>query len=295
MWFLRTFIGSFYSPETYAKVRATPGNGFGYSILLVLLTTFVLTFYYGAVLNDAVFKPHNGKPPVFDDAVTQIARQLPVMTFKDNELRTQEPKQYDITVSVDILGEHMSGLVATIDTTGATTYETMKAPMLITSHEMVMRGTKKTEIKSFKEMTGNKGGTMLINHAMALDMANGVINYMHESLVMIYFWTGLVVWLMYIAVLYIQRMLMLVVLGLFGMLGGAMLRTPTPFDVGMRLAAVALTPVTVLTTLAAMLAPHPMRFWPLLVCGVVMLGVAMRVSRQTPLAEPVSFVTGSAC
>lgn len=286
MEFLRLFAGSFYSPDAYRRMKAKQGNGFAYSAILIAIISLLAVVSMGVFFHQAVFVERSGKPPLFDDLAMQVAEQLPVMTYKDGQLHTREPKAHDIFLQADIFGHHMAGTVATIDTTGGTTYETMQTPVLVTSHEAIMRSKKETKIKSLREMMGEKKEPLLIDHAKAVEGAQTLVGLVHDNLAVMYTYLGLLVGLGFMGIMYLQRLCLLVVLGLGGRLIGKALRSPVDFATSMRLAALGMTPVTVCDVLSFVFWAHPLGSGRVLLCGLIMLAAALYVTRQTPLAEP---------
>lgn len=286
MKFIPTFLGSFHSPETYARVRAQDhAHGFAYSILLVMLVALCLTLFYIQMFHRAMFVPQPGRLPVVEDVVMQVARQVPVMTYKDGVLMTREPQAHHIAVTVDAFGAHEEGVLATIDTTGATTHRNMDTSLLFTAREMLVKKDGKVEIKPYTEMLDR--GTLVINRALAMESGQRLVTFVKDRLLYIYLVCGVLVWCAYTLVMYVKRLLMLLVLAFGGWLIGAAVSQKVNYTMAMRMAAVSFTPVAVFDMLAVMVAQVTVPVWTLVLCGLITLSAALVASQETSLAPRV--------
>ena len=283
MRFFHTLVGSFYSARTYATVRAAEGSGLGYSFVLVLLTNLITTVGIVLFLHMALFSSRDGDAPMFDDLVLQVANQIPQMTLHNNVLMVADGKAHTIVLDAHMTKGSLRGEAITIDTTGATTYQNMRTPILFTQKELIYRSKKETKLQPYSELYPDAPPTLVINHALALDIAQRMIDKVHQHLGMIYFIFGIFCCLCVTLVFYIMRVLMVLVLGVIGLGIGSLLKSPLSFAASMRFAAVSYTPVAILN-IAAFATGHAPPTWGLILCGSVMLFAAMYTSRQTPLA-----------
>lgn len=290
MGFLQLFLGSFYSVPMYRKLRTEKGNGLGYSILLILLTTFIGFMIYLPDMNRvhrALFVGENGRLSAFDDALRQIAAQTPTMTFQNYTLKTQEPGVHIIHLAVDVMGEHAEGDAIAIDTTGQTTYSNMKTPFLFTAHEMIVQTDKETKVRPYTELQKDGGikEVVLIDRAKAKELTQEFAKWMHENLSMLYLIIGGFTLLVWIGIFYVMRIIMVMLVALGGMLSGNIMRISVPFENAMLIAAVSYTPVAVLDLLLPKITggpgPGPLA---LLLCGVIMFTAVLLVTREPKAA-----------
>lgn len=286
MKFFRLLVGSFYSADVYKEVRKEASFCMGYSLLLVLLCTLITAFYYGQVFHREVFGAREGKAPFFDAMVQQIADQLPLMTYSEQKLVTQTPEATVITLSGELFGETFQGFeLATIDTTGKTTHDNVQTPILITTNEVIFKGDKETKIKSLSEFTKEAPGTLVINRALAQEMASQLNAWFHKSLPLIYFFFGGILWLIFALFAYVMRVLLLLLLGVAGLAMGAILKSPLEYGAAVSLAAVSFTPMALLQTVLTMAGQH-VSIWVVVFAGVVALFFAVRASHSP--AQPVA-------
>ena len=289
MRFFHTLVGSFYSVDTYREARRAPGSGLAYSFLLVALTTLVMLVYGLFLLHRVVFTTHYSPVSVFEQAVTQVAEQMPVMTLKDNHLKTRDAVPHTVTLDINAMGQNYHGSIATIDTTGRSTHENMKTPILITEKEAYFRNDSKgeTTIRTLAELTQNENPTIVVNRAVAQGMGKQLIAFVEAHLIKFYTVLGLFLWMGLIMVFYVMRLCMLVTLALGGILISQCLRTKTSFDMSMRLAAVSFTPVVVISGIIQLVEARATPTMWLVICGLIMLTAAFAVTRDETLAESV--------
>ena len=280
MRFTQTFIGAFSSADIYRSVRLRAHYEMRYSFFLVTFSALLLVAYFIALAHGELFTARAGKPAAFDDAVRQIAKQLPVMTLQNNQLMTREARSHTINLSVNAFGKHVAGPFATIDTTGATTHENMKTFMLVTAQEVVFQSNKKTEIHSLSDYTKNIGNSVVINRAVADDMAANMIRTTHRYLVKAYLILGGVAWVALTLVLYLLRIAMVMVLGGAGMLIGKLLNTPVNYAAAVSLAAISYTPVAVADIILIIGFGKSASPELLMAGGLAMLTVALITSRD---------------
>lgn len=279
MQFFNTLIGSFHSATTYRQVRKTANYGMGYSLLLVMLCTLAVTVYYGQIFHREVFAERDGKPALFDDLVSQIAQQIPVMTFSGNRLSTQTQEATTVRVSGEAFGEKFEQFaLITIDTTGSSTHANMKTPVLITADDFIIKTDDETKIQPLSKF--EESGTVVINRAMAEDMGRSVIEGMHDALTQFYIILGGMAWICLIIAFYILRICMIFALGLGGLAIGSILKSPINYAASVSLAAVSFTPVALLDTAMFIGAGYSLQTITLLFAGLAALTAAIACSRE---------------
>ena len=282
--FFQMFTGSFHSAAVYREVRAKATFNMGYTALLVLFCTLLTTIYYGHLFHRELFVARDGKPALFDDVLTQIASQIPVMTYQNGKLVTNEPHATVITISGQIFGETFEKQpLITIDTTGQTTHENMQTAVLITSSDFVVKTERETKIRPLSEYNDKNTTPLVINRAMAMDTAEKFIGGVHSILTQFYLLVGGVVWMMFAFVAYILRIIMLLGLGLIGTVIGAILKSPMSYGAAVSLAAVSFTPIALLETAVLVIAGYTVHTLTLLVAGSVALAAAIKVSTPAPV------------
>lgn len=284
MRFFEMIVGSFHSVELYRRIRREASFNLLYTLGLVFICCLMISVYYGNVLHRELFVARDGKPAPFDSMVTQIGDQLPIMTFKDGRLMTKDPQATVITVSGELFEESFENVpLITIDTTGQSTHLTMKTPMLITADELIIKTDKETKIQPLSEFSEGGGpSTLLINKAMAQEAAAGIIDVVHRNLTQFYLIAGGIVWFVFALFAYVMRIFMLLVLGLFGLLIGSLLKSPLEFGASVSLAAVSFTPIALLETGLLIGFGYPVHTITLFIAGLVALGVAIKVSAPAP-------------
>lgn len=284
MQFFSTFAGSFHSAAAYQRAHQREGLGLAYSFGVVVLVSLVLTVFFGQMFLSSVFKPQGNNPlSFFDDMTQQLAAQVPVMTYKDGVLTTNEPRAYEIRLHVRNFGYDEEGIIAVIDTTGATTHENMQAPLLFTAHEVVRREKNELRITPYKEAAEGMPNPMIINRAVVEDTMHQVRNWLYAHAVFICAVLGVFAVLSFGLMLYVQRIVLMLLVSVGGLLLGLMLKNRVSYATLMRLSAVALTPVTVFDVAATVSGRHVGGFH-LFLCGLVMLAAALAVTRKEPLA-----------
>ncbi len=287
--FLQTFLGSFCSPARYQSVRRmAKGYGLGYSAMLAAFITLTVSIWAIGTIHNNLFIGHDGAEPLFEDVIHQIAKQVPIMTLDKGHLIPQHPRPTQIVLTFDRAEFPGRYILATIDTTGATTVENMKTPFLITSTQVIFYNRSKQEkkIHDLSEYTSDVRGPLIINRALAESTAEHLISYTRSHLPLFYFMfltiVGSIVGLIY----YVLRVVMVFGLGAGGMLiAHLVMRKPVSYAACVRLAAMSYTPVAILTMISFMLTSRFMNTLPLLICGMVMLSAALVISRDELLAE----------
>ena len=280
MSFGKTFIAAFSSAETYRQARLRANYEMFYSFTLVVVSALLLVSYFIALAHGELFTARAGNPAVFDDVLHQIASQTPVMTLQNNQLITREPRSYTIHVHATVFGQTVAGPLATIDTTGATTHENMKTNILITAHDFVFRSKEKTEIHSLADYAKKTSGTLVINRAMADDVAATIIRSVHHHLVKFYLIVGGISWFVFSLVLYVLRMAMVMVLGGIGLLISKLVKVPANYAATVSLAAISYTPVAVADLVLIMGFHRSAPTLALFAGGIAMLTAALIASRD---------------
>jgi hypothetical protein len=292
MRFFSTLIGSFHSAALYRTVRTNASFYMGYTLLVVLLCTLVLTVYFTAVVHRGIFVAKEGQPIPFDSLVNQIAEQLPVMTLKDDTLMTMDPEPTVIRVSGELFGQAFTDVpLITIDTTGASTHSNMDTPILITSTEIMFEDSDEIKVKKLSEFTKDAPETLVINRALSQEMAAMLIAGVHKHIMTFYLIVGGICWFFFAIVYYIMRICMLLALGLAGYVLGSIIKQRVSYAAAVSLAAVSYTPIALLEAgLLGFLgySPHMLTLFG---AGVVALFFAMKCS--DPARAPLTNITGA--
>jgi len=289
MGFFQTFLGSFYSDALYRKLRTQRGSGLGYSILLVLLTLFIGCMLYAPDMNRvhrALFVGENGRLSAFDDVLRQIAAQTPNMVFENYTLKTVEPGEHVMHLSVDIMGEHVEGEAITIDTSGKTTYSNMKTPVLATANELIVKTDKETKVRPYTELAKSQDPKVryFIDKAEAKQVVQDFSKFIKENLSTFYLVIGGVLLLFAIGFLYVMRIFMVLLLALAGLLVANILRKKITFENAMLIAAVSYTPVAILELVITKATGGAVGPLILVICGVIMFTAAFIASNEPEAA-----------
>lgn len=289
MGFFQTFLGSFYSDTLYRKLRMQRGSGLGYSILLVLLTLFIGCMLYAPDMNRvhrALFVGENGRLSAFDDVLRQIAAQTPNMVFENYTLKTVEPGEHVMHLSVDIMGEHVEGEAITIDTSGKTTYSNMKTPVLATANELIVKTDKETKVRPYTELAKSQDPKVryFIDKAEAKQVVQDFSKFIKENLSTFYLVIGGVLLLFAIGFLYVMRIFMVLLLALAGLLVANILRKKITFENAMLIAAVSYTPVAILELVITKATGGAVGPLILVICGIIMFTAAFIASNEPEAA-----------
>jgi hypothetical protein len=281
MRFFELFMGAFSSAAAYRYMRRERrGLGLSYSFLLVALTSILFAVYATAALHAALFAAEPGKKPRFDDIVAQIAEQLPEMTVTDGTLTVTSPQPHYVKLHTEIKGESVEFTVLTIDTTGQTTFETMRTPLLVTSKEVIARNKEKIEIHPIEGYIESGSPPLVLDRA-TIDKASLLfVEAVHQNLWKILTALGLFLWFFLTMGLYLFRITMMVALGAAGLAMGSLFKSPLDYATSMRLAALAYTPVSMADIAALGFAGINLPPALLFMLGVGMLGMAIRITRE---------------
>lgn len=283
MSFISLFIGSFQSADTYREVRASGKFYMGYTFIIVALCTLAVTIFYTHFIHREVFSPREGNSALFDDIVKQIATQIPVMTLQENQLMTSTPAPTIIKISGTAFGMAFNNIdIITIDTSGQTTHENMKTPVLVTTKEFIFKSDRETKIKSIADVMENRPTTMLINRAVAESLGDDLIKAVRESLMTIYFILGIISWFFIAAYIFIMRMFMLLLLGVAGLAMGALMQSPIRYASAVGLAAVSYAPIAILDTILFAVMQYPTSRIIIFAAGCVALFAAIKCSHTPP-------------
>jgi hypothetical protein len=285
MSFFRTFFGSFYSVATYRAAHNKRGHGLIYSLFLVLLVSVWMVGALALKANDLLFGNGNKVEAVLLD----VAAQIPVMTLHKGTLKTAEPRAYPIHIAWGN-GEDEKAVFAMIDTTGSATHKNMTAPLLFTAEEAIFKNEEKNKIEihsyaDFEDEIGADAAPLIINRALVEGLVKDLMGWMRDHATQIYAVVGLFGWLVLTFVLYLQRIVMLMFLALGGIILAQILKIKPTFETLMRLAAISFTPVTVADVFSITVLGHSLSAIWLMLAGLVLLYVALSVTRETPLAE----------
>ena len=287
--FLQTFIGAFSSATMYRQVRLRANYEMGYSFLLVAVSTLLLVVATIIWMHGELFTARAGRPALFDDLVHQVAAQMPLMTLQNGQLMTREARSHTITLRIPPHGKNFAGIIATIatiDTTGTTTRETMKTPVLVTAKDIIIHNKDKTEIHSVADYTKSMPSTLVINRALIDDVAATIIRGAHRHLALFYLIVGGMTWVLIGITFYLMRITMVMALGGAGMLIGMVVKVPVNYAAAVSLAAVSYTPVALIDFLLMLSVGRPPSTHLLFVGGIAMLTVAL-ISSRDETNEPI--------
>jgi len=283
IWSLLT--GAF-SASTYRHVRQSGSFYMGYAMLIVLLCTFAVTVHYTLFIHREVFTTQGSKPALFESVVTQIAAQMPPMVLQNNQLMSNDPTPTTIKLNGTAFGENFEGIdIITIDTSGLTTHENMKTPILVTSKDLVFKSERETKIKSIAELTKDGPATMVINRAMIDDLATKTIEGVRGSLTSIYLIFGAIGWFFFAAYMAIMRLFMLLALGLAGLVIGSVSKSPISYASAVGLASVSYAPIAILDTVLFAGLNYPTSKIIMFLAGCVALFMAIKCSSTPPPRE----------
>ncbi len=276
------FTGSFHSAAAYRYMRTRATGGMGYMLFVVMLVTLFVLLWFGVPVYTITFQGHDGKPPLFDQSIHQIAERSPLMTLKGDTLVTKTPEKTVINITGTYGKEGYDVPVLTIDTTGTTSTSNATTPVLVTDKNLFIRSNEKWDMRPLSDFTKQGPETIIINHAVADEMATSFVAYIHDHL------TGyfIILWLLAITCLFVVTFITLLILGLGGLLIGNIIHSPITYSAALSLAALSFTPVMILDTLllAAGYAAHTSM---LLMAGMVTNYAAIHCSdpkRNLPVA-----------
>ena len=282
MQFLDLFLGSFHSTAAYAHMRyERKGLGLAYNFMFVGLTTLIFAIYAMAMMNTTLFAARDGKKPLFDDLVLQVVEQLPEMVVKDGAVTVNAPQPHYIRLHIDSLrGQRIEGTLLTIDTTGATTYQNMRTPMLLNRTELVTRNRGETKIHAIREYADPAEPAINLDRAKIRQFGNDVIDWVHGHLIKLLLILGIALWIGLTLVLYLLRIFMTLVLGVGGLIIGSITKSPIDYATAIRLSALAYTPVAIADGIVLAMSGTGLPTWMLITLGLVMLHAAMGATRR---------------
>lgn len=294
MHFFKTLLGSFYSPAIYAALRKPEGSmKLGYSFLLVMLTSACIVIAGALALHHLAMQPRGEQPPLLDAVLHDLARQVPVMILKNGTLQVKEKQPYTMYLDMpERLGlapatrakkpaaAAMPMPFITIDTTGATDMHKMTTPVLVTAREIYVRSKNDTKVYALEKINEKSTAPLIINRAMATDGAERLLHWLHKNSWKIALLFAIPAWIVMTLVTYLLRIIMLMALGLVGLVASRIWTPALSFAQSVRVAAVAYTPVAVLTTVTMCLDAHSPSTLTLFTLGGLMTCVGMVVSRE---------------
>jgi hypothetical protein len=265
-------------------VRAEQGYRLGYITLIALLGALVMSVVTVIKIHSFLLAvPTGGGESPLASALHQLAEQTPVMTLDGDKLVTREPGAKTITLQWGQEGNPFT--LITIDTSGAANHETMTTPVLITDKEIYIKTERKTEVHSLNELLEREHAPpLIINRALARDMADGLLIKLDENRTAIAMLLGSILWLALGIWYVIGRLALVFALGICGMVAGALSKRPTTYAQAVRLAAVSFTPIALADALLLIARGHNLSLPTLFVAGSVAVAVAVITTRDTPLA-----------
>lgn len=250
MGFWAKFSGAFHSPATYLHVRYQEKNwGLMYGLLVVALMTLIGCAWMFFMFQLMVLSPHNGQPPLLDRMVGQMSDQLPELKIERGVLSVNAPQPVTIYTQDNVDGTDVRGALVTIDTTGQVTYATMQTPILVTAHEIITRDRQgKVELHPITDLTD-----VVNKPVLTRDDVRGYLIGFAEGVHRYYLYGLPIIWGICCFVFFLGRAVMLLVLGVVGYMAGKVLQAPMNYMTGVRLAALAYTPLALFDTLAFVL------------------------------------------
>lgn len=275
----RLIPASFYSAAAYSHMRQNKNFGLGYAFLMVVLTTLVVTLYFTQLIHRELFTARESRPSFMEEMVTQIAAQMPPATMMDGTLVTDKAEITVIYVSGTAFGKTFDNVpLATVDTTGQTTHDTMNTPVLITSKDVIIDKNDKKEIRSLTEFFDEQRGPLIINKAVAQSMAQEVLAGIMDNLATIYLILGTIFWLFAMVYIFVMRLIMLLLLGLVGIAYAGIQKVELSYASAVGLAALSYTPVLLLDAVLFMLRGDSPSTLTLFAAGCVTLIAAITAS-----------------
>lgn len=279
MEFFRTVIGSFYTPAVYVAARK-PNQGLKlmYSFILVIITSIAVMVAGIRYIHTTTMRATDSARAPLDQFVMDFAEQTPVMVLQNGVLSVKAEQPYVMSITFD--GKKYPAVV--IDTTGKITLHTMDshAPILVTAREIYVKSKDDTKVYSLEKFSAHGSSPLIVNRALATDTAQRALDWLHANIFTIYLTVGLFVWLGLLLIEYIARIFMLLALGLVGMIASETMRPKIDFGTAVQIAAVAYTPVALLSTLKFCFTANAPNTLILFALGAVMTCVGVFVSRE---------------
>ena len=273
------FTGSFHSAAAYRHMRAKANFGMGYALFVVALMTLFVMLYYSLPIYNTAFMAQGDQPPLFDQLARQVADQAPVMTLKGDTLATKTPDATIITINGHYGQEHFKVPFITVDTTGTTDTDNATTPILVTAKELLVRSKDTWKPQPLSDFTKNGPGIILINHAVADELAERAIAYAHSH----FFQYFILIWLFFIICLFVVSFFLLLVLGLIGLLISSFIKSPLSFGAAVGLASLSFTPVALLDAVLLTVFGYAAHAITLLFAGSVTLYAAIKCSEPQPI------------
>lgn len=248
MRFFTTLFRSFYDLTLYHEVRSS-WSGWALGITSLFFTLLAATgITIGMVmLHQALLADQpDGKPGVMAEALGQIAEQWPDLQLANNQLSSDAPMPQVITIDVTLFGERIQEDFLTIDTSGATTYENMKTPMLLTSSELIVEQRGEHRIRPLAEVFAETEQPKLLDRAYMQGVAEKMVNAAETDGWKIALFSGVMVWLFLVPALIFARYLLVIPVAALGLIAAQIMRRSLSYEAAIRVIAVALLPVTLL-------------------------------------------------
>lgn len=246
MRFFTILFRSFYDLTLYGEARSNwRGWALGitslfFALLAAIGITIGMVMLHQALLAD---QP-DGKPGVMAEALGQIADQWPDLRLENNQLSSDAPMPQVITIDVTLFGERIQEDFLTIDTSGATTYETMKTPMLLTSSELIVEQRGEHRIRPLAEVFAETEQPKLLDRAYMQGIAEKMVNAAETDGWKIALFSGVMVWLFLVPALIFVRYLLVIPVAALGLIAAQIMRRSLSYEAAIRVIAVALLPVT---------------------------------------------------
>jgi hypothetical protein len=251
MRFFTIIFRSFYDLSLYQEAQKQwTGWTLGLNALFFALLTAVGLTAGGVMLHQALLAERSGgQPSVMEEALGQIANQWPALRLEENQLSSDAPMPQVISLDVTIFGERLREDFLTIDTSGTTSYETMKTPMLLTSKELIFQQRGESRIRPLEEMFKGTEQPTLIDRAFIESNARDLIAAARQGGWQFLLFGGLFIWIFLVPALVLVRYLLVIPLSAIGLIIAQVMRRALSYEAAVRVIALALLPVTLVDTL----------------------------------------------
>jgi len=232
---------SFFSNGLYQDVRKNwKGTVFLYLLVLLALTWLPVMVSVHAGLSDFV-----------ENEAPKYVNQIPKITITRGEVSLDRPAPYaiiDPDTSAPLIVIDPSGKIASLDQT--------LAPALLTKTKFMMRQRHRAETRIYDL-------SQIENLTIEREQVNGWVQAFKK-------WFAFVAYPFALAFSYAYRIIQVLLYAAIGMLFARLLKASLDYMDVVRLAAVAITPVIILTTVRTLWGFHVPYFWPL--CFLAAIG-----------------------
>jgi hypothetical protein len=240
----------FFSADLYRDI-ALRWQGVGLAWLLMLQVIIITpVFIAGIYIADGyLFSERNG-PSVAQQSIDEITAQMPEIRWKDGVLSSPAPQPYVITTTFQ--GEEVP--LAVIDEQASLgDLRDMEAAALITSEGFHLRKNDNDyETRYWQDL--NQSGEfddLILDAQSSRALGYTLLDAFKENRVWIYSAFGLFLWALILLLLFMWRVIQLLFFAPCMCLMALMRKQDVPFEMAMRLCAMALTPAILLSVVCA--------------------------------------------